>query len=54
MCGLCVEACPTRALTLTPFYELAFESREAAIFTKEQLLEPPPALGTSPGTEEGR
>ncbi|HYT30196.1 MAG TPA: NADH-quinone oxidoreductase subunit NuoI [Actinomycetota bacterium] len=54
MCGLCVEACPTRALTLTPFYELAFESREAGIFTKEQLLEPPPALGTSPGTEEGR
>ena len=53
MCGLCVEACPTRALTLTASYELAFESREEAIFTKEQLLEPPPAVGTAPGTEVG-
>ena len=24
MCGLCVEACPTRALTLTNYFELAF------------------------------
>jgi NADH-quinone oxidoreductase chain I len=53
-CGLCVEACPTRALTLTSYYEMSFESREAAVFTKEMLLEPPPALGTAPGTEEGR
>jgi len=54
MCGLCVEACPTRALTLTSFYEMSFTSREDAILTKEQLLEPPPPLGTAPGTEEGR
>jgi NADH-quinone oxidoreductase subunit I len=54
MCGLCVEACPTRALTLTSNYEMAFRSREDAIFTKEQLLEPPGALGTAPGTKEGR
>ncbi len=54
MCGLCVEACPTRALTLTNNYELSFESREEAIFTKEQLLEPPPVLGTAPGTDQGR
>ena len=54
MCGLCVEACPTRALTLTSNYEMAFESREDAIFTKEQLLKPPGALGTAPGTDEGR
>ena len=54
MCGLCVEACPTRALTLTNNYELAFESREDAIFEKGQLLEPPPPLGTAPGTEQGR
>jgi NADH-quinone oxidoreductase subunit I len=53
MCGLCVEACPTRALTLTSYYELSFTSREDAIFTKEQLLEAPPPLGTSPGTGEG-
>jgi NADH-quinone oxidoreductase subunit I len=54
MCGLCVEACPTRALTLTNFYELSFETREEAVLVKEQLLERPPRLGTSPGTEEGR
>ncbi len=54
MCGLCVEACPTRALTLTSYYEMSYTSREDAILTKEQLLEPPPALGTTPGVEEGR
>ena len=53
MCGLCVEACPTRALTLTNYYELSFTSREDAIWTKEQLLEPPPALGTDPADREG-
>ena len=53
MCGLCVEACPTRALTLTASYELAFESREEAIYSKEQLLAPPPPVGTAPGTEQG-
>lgn len=53
MCGFCVEACPTRALTLTSYYEMSWETREDAIYTKEQLLEPPPPLGTTPGTEEG-
>ena len=53
MCGLCVEACPTRALTMTSSYELAFRGREEAVFTKEQLLEAPLPLGTAPGTQEG-
>jgi NADH-quinone oxidoreductase subunit I len=53
MCGLCVEACPTRALTLTSNFEMSWETREEAILTKEQLLEPPPPLGTAPGTEQG-
>jgi len=53
MCGMCVEACPTRALTLTSAYEMSFLTREDAILTKEQLLEPPLPLGTAPGTEEG-
>ncbi len=53
MCGLCVEACPTRALTLTSNYELSWSTREDAIFEKDQLLEPPPPLGTAPGTEQG-
>jgi NADH-quinone oxidoreductase subunit I len=44
MCGLCVEN----------NYELAFETREDAILVKEQLLAPPGALGTAPGTEQGR
>jgi len=54
MCGLCVEACPTRALTLTSAYEMAYTSREEAVLGKEELLERPPALGTGPGTREGR
>ncbi|MGZ8636620.1 MAG: 4Fe-4S binding protein, partial [Actinomycetota bacterium] len=54
MCGLCVEACPTRALTLTSAYEMSFLSREEAILDKAQLLEPPLPLGTAPGTQEGR
>ena len=51
-CGLCVEACPTRALTLTSYYEMSWESREDAILTKEQLLEPPPALGSAEADRE--
>ena len=53
MCGLCVEACQTRALTLTSYYEMSFETREEAVLTKEELLRPPPELGTTPGVEEG-
>lgn len=37
---LCIEACPTRALTMTNEYELADDSREKLIFTKEDLLAP--------------
>jgi len=53
MCGLCVEACPTRALTLTSYYEMSFTTREDAIWTKEQLLQPPPPLGSDPVDREG-
>jgi NADH-quinone oxidoreductase subunit I len=42
LCGLCIEACPTRALTMTHEYELSGDSREALIFTKAQLLAPLP------------
>jgi NADH-quinone oxidoreductase subunit I len=54
MCGLCVEACPTRALTLTNNFELSWFTREDAILEKDQLLEPPPPLGTAPYTKQGR
>jgi NADH-quinone oxidoreductase subunit H len=39
-CGLCIEACPTRSLTMSNEYELANDSRQDLIFTKEQLLAP--------------
>lgn len=37
-CGLCVEACPTEALLMTTEYELSADSRDALIYTKEQLV----------------
>jgi len=39
-CGLCIEACPTRALTMTNEYELADETRGKLIFEKADLLAP--------------
>ena len=39
-CGLCIEACPTRALTMSNEYELARDNRQDLIFTKEQLMAP--------------
>jgi NADH-quinone oxidoreductase subunit I len=39
-CGLCVEACPTRSLTMINFYELADDDRQNLIYTKEQLMAP--------------
>lgn len=39
-CGLCIEACPTRALTMSNEFELAGPTREGLIFTKEELLAP--------------
>ena len=40
LCGLCIEACPTRALTMTIEYELADDNREALIYEKSDLLAP--------------
>jgi len=40
-CGFCVEACPVEALSMTTYYELATESREALILDKETLLQDP-------------
>jgi NADH-quinone oxidoreductase subunit I len=41
-CGLCVEACPTDALTMTTFFEFTGSSRSSLVYTKEELLAPPP------------
>ena len=40
LCGLCIEACPTRALTMTNEYELADSTRESLIYEKSDLLAP--------------
>ena len=40
LCGLCIEACPTRALTMTNEYELADDSRASLIYEKSDLLAP--------------
>ncbi len=39
-CGLCIEACPTRALTMTNDYELAGPTRAGMIYEKQDLLAP--------------
>ena len=40
-CGMCIEACPTRALTMTNDFEIAKYTREDDIYEKEDLLVPP-------------
>jgi NADH-quinone oxidoreductase subunit I len=40
LCGLCIEACPTRALTMTNEYELADDNRSSLIYEKSDLLAP--------------
>ena len=39
-CTLCIEACPTRSLTMSNDFELASDDRRQLIYTKEQLLAP--------------
>ena len=39
-CGYCIEACPTRALTMTNEYELTGPTREGMIYEKQDLLAP--------------
>ena len=37
-CDLCVEACPTEAITETKLFEFSFTNRNDAIYTKRELL----------------
>ncbi len=59
LCGLCIEACPTRALTMTNEYELADTSRASLIYEKSDLLGPLlPGMAAPPhamveGADEG-
>jgi NADH-quinone oxidoreductase subunit I len=37
-CDLCVEACPTEAITETKLFEFSFTNRADAIYTKDELV----------------
>ena len=54
-CGYCEDACPTEAITLSDNYELNFNDRETAIYTREMLLNPvgPGGSPTPQATEAG-
>ena len=43
-CGLCVEACPTDAITMTTYFEFTSDSRSKLVYSKEELLTPPPTV----------
>ena len=48
-CGYCEDACPTEAIVLGDNYELSFQERSAAIYTKEMLIDPvKEGIGTTP------
>ncbi len=49
-CGYCEDACPTEAIVLEHEYRLSFTDRRDTIYTKDMLIDPPPA-GT-PGTPQ--
>jgi NADH-quinone oxidoreductase subunit I len=46
-CGLCEEACPTRAIQLTPDFEMGEYHRQELVYEKEDLLISGP--GKTPG-----
>ncbi|WP_402462095.1 NADH-quinone oxidoreductase subunit NuoI [Isoptericola aurantiacus] len=39
-CGLCIEACPTRALTMSNDFEIAGPTRAGMIYEKQDILAP--------------
>ena len=39
-CGMCIEACPTRALTMTNEFKIADKTRGKLIYEKQDLLAP--------------
>ena len=48
-CGLCVEACPTEAITMSQLFEMSVTNRPDAIYTRSELLMEPD--GTVPHPE---
>ena len=56
-CDLCVEACPTEAITESKLFEFSFTNRDDAIYTKAELVvdDDGPAQGAAlGGLEAGR
>lgn len=39
-CGYCIQACPTRALTMSNEFEIAAQTREELIYEKKDILRP--------------
>ena len=37
-CDLCVEACPTEAITESKLFEFSFTNRDDAIYTRDELI----------------
>ncbi len=47
-CAMCVEACPTQAITMTHLFEMSVDSRDKAVFTKDELLVNPDGTPNHP------
>ncbi len=47
-CALCVEACPTQAITMTHLFEMSTTDRDQAIYTKDELLVEPDGTPNHP------
>jgi NADH-quinone oxidoreductase subunit I len=46
-CGLCVDACPFDALSMSNDYELAAYDKASLKYTPDMLMLPPPEFGTA-------
>jgi NADH-quinone oxidoreductase subunit I len=47
-CAMCVEACPTEAITMTHLFEMSVVDREEGIFDKDSLLVEPDGTPNHP------
>lgn len=50
-CAMCVEACPTEAITMTHLFEFSVTEREDGIYTKSDLLVDPDGTPNHPQPE---
>jgi len=47
-CAMCVEACPTEAITMTHLFEMSTTTRDDAIYTRAELLVEPDGTPNHP------